>query len=105
MSDRNAEISRILAGLKDQVTAVKEVMLANSVMIGEIPSPTFQEENRIAFLRDRFTEAGLEKISIDEMENAVAVIPGKSGKQKILVSAKRGLLHPKQCGSCNDGDK
>ncbi len=87
MSDRNAEISRILAGLKDHVTAVKEVMLANSVMIGEIPSPTFQEENRIAFLRDRFTEAGLEKISIDEMGNAVAVIPGKSGKQKILVSA------------------
>ena len=87
MSDRKAEVSKILAGLKNQVASVRDVMLANAVMIGEIPSPTFKEEHRIAFLRDRFTEAGLEKISIDEMSNAVAVIPGKSGKQKILVSA------------------
>lgn len=87
MSDREAEVSKILAGLKNQVESVRDVMLANAVMIGEIPSPTFHEEHRIAFLRDRFTEAGLEKISIDEMQNAVAVIPGKSGKRKILVSA------------------
>jgi tripeptide aminopeptidase len=87
MTDRKAEISGILSGLSDQVVAIKEVLLANAVMIGEIPAPTFSEEHRIAFLRDRFTEAGLEKISIDEMNNAVAVIPGKTGKQKILISA------------------
>ena len=87
MSNRKAEITQILEGLKDQVMAIKEVMLANAVMIGEIPAPTFGEEQRIAFIRDRFKEAGLEKISIDEMQNAVAIIPGKSGKQKILISA------------------
>ncbi len=87
MSERKSEIEQILSGLSDHVSSIKEVMLANAVMIGEIPAPTFKEERRIAFLRDRFTEAGLEKISIDEMENAVAVIPGKTGKKKILVSA------------------
>ena len=87
MTHRDAEISGILSGLSDQIVAIREVLLANAVMIGEIPAPTFSEENRIAFLRDRFTEAGLEKISIDEMDNAVAIIPGKSGKRKILVSA------------------
>lgn len=87
MTDRKTEIPKILNGLSDQIGDIKEVLLANAVMLGEIPAPTFNEEHRIAFLRDRFTEAGLEKISIDEMDNAVAIIPGKSGKQKILVSA------------------
>ncbi|MEQ9824904.1 MAG: peptidase [Puniceicoccaceae bacterium] len=87
MAERNTEVTRIMHGLKAQVAGIREVMLANAVMIGEIPAPSFQEERRIAFLRDRFTEAGLEKISIDEMDNAVAVIPGRSGKRKILVSA------------------
>lgn len=74
-------------GLSERIKSLKEVLLANLVMVGEIPAPTFQEENRIRFLADRFKECGLDQISTDEMKNTVAVLPGSEGNGNILVGA------------------
>ncbi len=57
------------------------MVLANTVMCGEIPSPTFEEENLVRFLCDRFTETGLSSISIDELGNAAAILPGTDGER------------------------
>ncbi len=75
------------------VEAVREVVLANSVMCGEIPAPTFDESGRVVFMRDRFTEAGLESISVDEKNNVAAVLPGTEGERRILVSANLDTIH------------
>ena len=56
-------------------------------MLGEIPAPTFAEEDRIQFLANRFTEEGLQNISIDEGGNAMGILPGQKGDHTILVVA------------------
>ena len=65
----------------------QELLLSNLVMVGEIPAPTFNEENRIRFLHDRFTEIGLTNISTDEAGNALGILSGTEGKRNILLVA------------------
>ena len=76
-----------LPGWKDSLTDLREMVLANAVMCGEIPSPTFEEENLVRFLCDRFTESELGNISSDEAGNAAAILPGSEGKRDLLVVA------------------
>ena len=72
---------------KEKLHSIRELLLANALMMGEIPSPTDQEAKRITFLSNRFTEDGLQNISIDEAGNGMAVLPGTKGENNILVCA------------------
>lgn len=67
---------------------MRDFLLANTLMFGEIAAPTFREEERIQFLKDRFNEGGLTNISIDELGNGMATLPGQSGKSNILVVSR-----------------
>jgi len=88
MKDLAIQFPQDLEEHLEKIKEMKEVVLANAVMCGEIPAPTFQESERIAFLKDRFIEAGLEHISVDEMDNVAAVLPGAaSHDHQILLSA------------------
>ncbi len=69
------------------MTDLREMVLANAVMCGEIPSPTFEEGDLVRFLCDRFTEDGLGNISTDEMGNAAGILPGSDGRRQLLVVA------------------
>ena len=77
---------------RDAAKGLKEILLANLVMVGEIPAETFKEEKRVRFVLDRFRECGLDKISTDEADNALAVLPGKEGRKSILVCAHLDTL-------------
>lgn len=72
---------------RDKLKSLKDILLANLVMVGEIPAETYKEERRVRFILDRFRECGLDKISTDEANNALAVLPGSEGKRSILVCA------------------
>lgn len=63
------------------------MLLANLVMMGEIPAPTFKEDERIDFLINRFKEADLQENSIDEVGNGVGILKGEAGENYILVVA------------------
>jgi len=76
-----------LPAMVEAAGAVRETLLANLVMVGEIPAPTFREADRIRFLQDRFSELELQNISADEAGNGVGVLPGRTGEHKILVVA------------------
>ena len=41
----------------DGIDAFLEMILANIVLLGQIPAPTFQEHNRTAVLLDRLADA------------------------------------------------
>ncbi len=87
MSDvLEAVLSRV-RGLVMELEPYREMLLANTVMISEIPAPTFDERDRIAFLEQRFTESGLHSTSIDECGNGVGILPGTEGKQTIILTA------------------
>ena len=81
------EITARLPQFLPQLQELKELIIANAIMVGEIPAPTGREEKRMRFLVDRFTEAGLESISHDEAGNAMAIIPGQNPARTTLVLA------------------
>lgn len=90
MSDLHEFIGRLPASLE----GYREIILANLVMMGEIPAPTFHEQARIDFLQQRFTESGLHNVSCDEVGNGAAVLPGSEGNRNILVSAHADTPFP-----------
>lgn len=66
---------------------VSDLLLADVVMIGEIPAPTFHESRRIEFILNRFSEAGLQNCSVDEKGNGIGVLPGSEGARNLLLVA------------------
>ena len=80
-------LSKELPALEKQLIKHKEVLLANLVMMGEIPSPTFGESERIEFLLNRFNEAGLTESSVDDGGNGIGLLKGTNGENAILINA------------------
>lgn len=76
-----------LQSMIDEVNKMRDIILSNAVLFAEIPAPTYAEEKRIQFLIDRFQEANLQNICIDDVGNGIATIPGTEGKKNILVVA------------------
>ncbi len=68
-------------------TELREIFLANIVMISEIPAPTFEEHERVSFLLDRFSDSNLINTSTDEYGNALGVFPGSDENTNILLTA------------------
>ena len=85
---------RNLSKFENQLRHLREIVLANAVMFGEIPAPTGEESLRIRFLSDRFTECSLQPISIDEMGNAIGIMSGKKKKRNILLVAHADTVFP-----------
>lgn len=71
----------------ESLRSVRETFLTDAVLLGEVPSPTFGEENRTRLVIDRFRENGLEAPTLDEFGNACGIIPGTSGESATLVMA------------------
>lgn len=93
------DFNEILDGLNDcvkNISELKDIFLANLVMLSEIPSPTFGEEKRKDFILERFTDYGLQNCSSDELSNALAVIPGKTGEGNILICAHMDTVFPEK---------
>ncbi len=74
--------------LREELREGREVVLANALMLGEIPAPSGQEEARVRFLAGRFSQSSLQDISIDEEGNVQAIVPGQTGQHNILVTAR-----------------
>ncbi len=84
------DIKNVLGKLENYETKLKELselILANIVMIGEIPAPTFGEKERVRFLIERFSENRMLNCSTDEKGNALGIIPGERGDRNILIVA------------------
>ncbi|MBX3066334.1 MAG: M20/M25/M40 family metallo-hydrolase [Anaerolineae bacterium] len=51
-------------------------MLKEAIAIQQIPAPTFDERTRAAYVADRFRALDLHDVTIDELQNVYARIPG-----------------------------
>lgn len=76
-----------LRSLRLELEPYRELLLANVVMVGEIPAPTFDEEQRVAFMLQRFTECGLQSVFRDRAGNGLGLLPGTKGETSILLVA------------------
>jgi len=86
MKDLDA-IIKMLPDYEQTAKRLNEVLLANLVMVGEIPAPTFNEQERVDFIINRFKEGKLDSQWVDEGGNAVGSIEGNEGDKNILVVA------------------
>ncbi len=93
-SENLEAIISLLPFIKEASQAVREILLANLVMIGEIPAPTFAEDRRLEFIQNRFVESGLHNASADEMGNALGILLGSEGERNILLVAHMDTVHP-----------
>lgn len=81
------DILSVLPNLPKRLKDVQETLIANLIMLGEIPSPTFEEDARVKLLLQRLVECGLENVSTDEAGNGVGIIRGKDPERNILLVA------------------
>ena len=68
-STKESSLESLLKKIPEQIErlkAVRETCLTDAVLLGEIASPTFGEEDRIRLALDRFRENGLDDPEIDE---------------------------------------
>jgi len=90
MDTRFKNIDEILAMLpewQEGAKGIQETLIANLIMLSEIPAPTFEEEKRIKLLLQRMLECGLHNVSTDEAGNGVGIIQGKDPSRNILLVA------------------
>ena len=81
--DSETLLSGLLKEIPDRIEKIREkrdAFLTDAVLLGEIPSPTYAEDNRIRAVLDRFRENGLDNPTIDEFGNASAQLPGCDGQ-------------------------
>jgi len=69
-------------------------LLDLTVKIQQIPAPTFAEEQRAQFVRGLFEVEGLQNISVDEVGNVFARLPGEGKAKPLIVSAHLDTVFP-----------
>ncbi len=87
MNEAMAHLIEELPQMKKKLTSLRDTLLTNIVMLGEIPAPTFHEQQRRRFLVNRFNQYQLLNCSTDEVGNGLGIIPGEGGDKNILVVA------------------
>lgn len=65
-----------------------------AVAIQQIPAPTFSEEKRIAFIKDKFQQEGLSNVSVDEVGNVYARLPGEGAAAPLVFTAHVDTVFP-----------
>jgi acetylornithine deacetylase/succinyl-diaminopimelate desuccinylase-like protein len=71
-----------------------ENIIQRIIEIQQIPSPTFHEEKRAKFIRQQFRAEGLKDVSMDELCNVYARLPGESSAASLVVSAHLDTVFP-----------
>lgn len=65
-----------------------------AVEIQQIPAPTFDEARRAAFIRERFEAEELGDVSVDEVGNVYARLPGGGKAPPLVISAHMDTVFP-----------
>lgn len=65
-----------VASYVDTVKSIQETILANIVLVGQIPAPTFFESQRAEFFMERLAEAQVDECTVDDFQNPIGIIRG-----------------------------
>ena len=77
-----------LSYVVEQVKALREIIITNIVLIGQIPSPTFKERRRSKVFMERLAEFNVDEITTDGYRNPIGIIRGTdASKPPIFVLA------------------
>jgi tripeptide aminopeptidase len=73
---------------------IAERIIQRTIEIQQIPSPTFFEEKRAKFIWEKFEEEGLEDVTMDDVWNVYARLPGENREPNLVVSAHLDTVFP-----------
>jgi di/tripeptidase len=62
----------------DKIREIREIIISNIVLIGQIPAPTFHEKRRAKHLVERLAEFQVDECTIDDYGNPMGMIRGTS---------------------------
>jgi len=65
----------------EAIASIKETIITNIVLMGQVPSPTFKEKKRGQVFLDRLAELQVDECTTDGYRNPIGVIRGTSGTQ------------------------
>lgn len=74
--------------------AIVKRLLDLTVQIQQIPAPSFAEAERARFVRRLFEAEGLQSVSMDEVDNVFACLPGEGRGKPLIVSAHLDTVFP-----------
>jgi acetylornithine deacetylase/succinyl-diaminopimelate desuccinylase-like protein len=77
----------LLPDFIDQIRTIREIIISNIVLIGQIPAPTFQERQRAAYLIERMADFQVDECTIDDFGNPIGVIRGKTPDVPAIIVA------------------
>jgi tripeptide aminopeptidase len=78
------------------VSEVAAKVLDMAIAIQHIPAPTFGEQQRAHFIRERFQAEGLCDVEMDNLGNVYGRLPGNSNTPLLVVSAHIDTVFPAQ---------
>lgn len=84
MSDYLARLTSFV----DEIESIKETIITNIVLIGQVPAPTFKEKRRAGIFLDRLVECRADECTTDGYRNPIGIIRGtSSSKPPIFLTA------------------
>jgi len=69
-------------------------LLDLTVEIQQIPAPTFAEAKRAQFVKGLFETEGLQDVTMDEVDNVYACLPGEGKAKPLVISAHLDTVFP-----------
>jgi acetylornithine deacetylase/succinyl-diaminopimelate desuccinylase-like protein len=72
------EFLKNLPTLVDEIKALKDTIITNIVLIGQVPAPTFREKRRSSLFQERLAEFGVDEVTTDGYRNPIGIIRGTS---------------------------
>ncbi|GAF68620.1 unnamed protein product, partial [marine sediment metagenome] len=78
-----------LPAFVDTIKSIKETIITNIVLIGQVPAPTFKEKRRTSIFMERLAEFNVDECTTDGYRNPIGIIKGTSEtKPPIFVVAQ-----------------
>ncbi len=95
----DAAIKELLASPKikmalDHLKATEAQTIKDQIEVCEIPAPTFHEERRAAWFKDRFIKLGLKNVRIDKAGNVLGERPSKGNGPVLILAAHLDTVFP-----------
>jgi len=72
----------------DQIRSIRETIISNIVLIGQIPAPTFKEQDRAKIFLERLADFQVDECTTDGYQNPIGIIRGtNSARPPIFIVA------------------
>ncbi|HKV44364.1 MAG TPA: M20/M25/M40 family metallo-hydrolase [bacterium] len=85
-----------MAGLHAALDRSADAHLGEVEAIAAIPAPSFQEHDRAVYVAQRFREAGLSAVVIDEADNVRGTLQDGASRPHVILAAHMDTVYPRE---------